>query len=129
MTKLPFDGIAVTLGGRDFTVPPLCLRDVKRFLPLMAELFGKSPLEQMTLTSEVILAALQRNYPELTMDELDVLLDPVSISSVMEAIMEASGLKKKAASPTDPASPSTGTDSTPPSSSAPDGPGNISTTT
>ena len=125
------EGKTINIGGRDFTVPPLCLRDVKRFLPMMTELYGKSPMEQMTLTSEVILAALQRNYPDLTMDELDDLLDPISIHGVMDAILEASGLKKKAVSQTleAPTSPSIGTDSMPPSSSAPDGPGNISTTT
>ncbi|MBU6430312.1 MAG: hypothetical protein KGR26_14955 [Cyanobacteria bacterium REEB65] len=132
MSKLPFAGIPITVGGRDFIVPPLCLRDVKRFLPQMTDLFSKTPLEQMTMTSDVILAALQRNYPELTMDELDVLLDPMSIQATMEAIMEASGLKKKAAAPEPvPAeaetAPSIGTDSMPPSSSRPDGPGNIST--
>lgn len=129
MSPLKFDGVAVTVGGRDFTVPPLCLRDVKRFLPIIADLFGKTPIEQMTVTSEVILAALQRNYPDLTMEELDVLLDPISIQAMMEAIMEASGLKKKAGSleSLPPPSPSTGTDSMPESSSRPDGPGNIST--
>jgi hypothetical protein len=102
---------------------------VKRFIPIINDLVGKTPMEQITVTSEVILAALQRNYPDLTMDELDVLLDPISIQSMMDAIMEASGLKKKAGSPESlPAeSPSTGTDSMAASSSKPDGPGNIST--
>ena len=61
---------------------------MKRFVPVIADLYARSPLDQMTVCSEVILAAMSRNYPELTMDELDRYARICRVQRVMRPYLE-----------------------------------------
>lgn len=106
-----YKGMPIALDGRDFIVPPLCFFDIERLLPLMEKIESMTPIEAFGAMTAIIHAAFARNYPELTVDELKKMLDPTNIGEIVERVMEASGLKKKATP--DEASPSTGTDSTP----------------
>jgi hypothetical protein len=62
-----FDGEEVQFGRTTrLVVPPLALGAVKKYAKRIAE-FHKLPVEeQMQLTSEIALAALKRNYPDVT---------------------------------------------------------------
>lgn len=97
--QVKYDGVNVTIDGRDYTVPPLCLRDIKRLLPKMATIEDATPIEAMDTLCEIVHMAMLRNYPELTREELEVMLDTSNINEISEKVMQASGLKKKAASP------------------------------
>lgn len=120
------DGITVTISWRDFIIPPLCMRDIKRLLPLMETIQDLPPIGMLDALVEIIHTALARNYPDLTRDELEGLLDPLNIRVISDRVMEASGLKKKDEPEPDQPSPSTGIDSMPPSSPSSDGPGTTS---
>jgi hypothetical protein len=127
MTTPTHDGIAVTIEGREFIVPPLCLRDIKRLLPVMESIEGLPPIGMLDALVDIIHTALARNYPELTKDELEGMLDPINIKAISDRVMEASGLKKKDEPEAADQSQSSGTGSMPPSSPSSDGPGTIST--
>ncbi len=90
------DGIQVKMGGREFIIPPLNFSSLRKYLPKIQEMMAeKDPLKLLDINSEILLAALRRNYPELKIDELEELLDFKNVQEIIEALMEASGLKKQ----------------------------------
>lgn len=133
MSEPRYAGVEVSIGGTVKTVPPLAMRSMRTLMPkIMAIEFEDSGLP--TATSEeavydIIHAALKRNYPELDREELADALDIVSFPKALDAVLGASGLVKVPAGNVSraPASPSTGTPSTPAAAASSDGPGSIST--
>ena len=95
------DGIEQKIGENTFIVPPLNFKGIKKLLKLLDQL-QKAPHgtdEQFDLMCDVVLIGLQRNYPELTRDELEEILDIENIHPVIEAITGQAGLKKKVIPP------------------------------
>lgn len=60
-------GQVVVLGGNEYVMPPLSLRQAQVYWPQMASLQdgGFSPLQALELAADVAHACLVRNYPEL----------------------------------------------------------------
>jgi hypothetical protein len=87
-----FDGEEVQFGRTTrLVVPPLALGAVKKYAKRIAE-FHKLPVEeQMQLTSEIALAALKRNYPDITAERVDDLVDLRNMPRVFQAVVQASG--------------------------------------
>jgi hypothetical protein len=89
-----YEGISVKLGGREFIVPPLNFKPLRRFLPIVQNLQNESdPIKLMDIYVDILHAAIRRNYPEMTRDDLEELLDFSNAPKVFQAIMGASGLK------------------------------------
>src|SRR5436305_14161744 len=89
-------GVAVAMGGHDWVVPPLTLGQLRRLMPKVRELteIGASMGEaQIAVLVEIVMAALQRNYPNLTADEVENLLDLGNAGAVLNAVLTGSGLK------------------------------------
>jgi hypothetical protein len=89
-------GVAVAMGGQDWTVPPLTLGQLRRLMPKVRQLaeIGASMGEaQIAVLVDIVAAALQRNYPEMTPDEVENLLDLGNASAVLNAVLTGSGLK------------------------------------
>lgn len=97
MAELPYDGIAVRMGAREWIVPSLNLRQLKRLSPKFA-LLGKVGAamaeEQIDALVEIAHAALSRNYPELTAEDVAELVDLGNAGALVGAIVGASGLVK-----------------------------------
>lgn len=113
MTEL-IDGVKVKIGRREFIVPPLNLRAVKRvgqLVPVMTA--GDGSEASIDAAIEVILLAIQRNYPEVTREELEEELDLANLAPISLQIAEASGLVPKAEPGQTTNSASAGTSSTP----------------
>jgi hypothetical protein len=91
-----FAGQDVNLGGTNFVVPPLALGALKTLLPKIQKLSigadGVPDLSQVEDLLEVCLAALRRNYPELTLVELVDIVDLVNFQPLVKAVMGQSGL-------------------------------------
>ena len=94
------EGQKVNLGGRDFVVPPLNLRALRILGPRFAELaslsgntavFDPASLDTMV---DIIHAAIVRNYPEITKDELSDLLDMGNLGPVFQAVAAQSGMRQ-----------------------------------
>lgn len=95
-TNVKFKGVNVTLGDRVFVVPPLNFRQLQVFQDRLNGFSGGVDPASVALVLEVTHAAIGRNYPDVTTDELAELLDVGNIQDVMEAVMDVSGLKRKA---------------------------------
>lgn len=91
-----YDGVNVTLGGAEYTVPPLTLGAIRRLMPRINAMSGAKDGtlngDMLDAISEVAHAALVRNYPEMTRETLDDLIDLKNVQSLTMAIMGASGL-------------------------------------
>jgi hypothetical protein len=93
--KIP--GVAINLGGREFILAPLSLIQVEA---LEEQINGLSNNEGLSLGGAVakglpiILAALQRNYPDITAEALKPLLDLANIAEATRIIINASGLTR-----------------------------------
>jgi len=89
-------GATVAMGGRDWIVPPLTLGQLRRLMPKVRQLteIGATMGEaQIAVLVDIVTAALQRNYPEMTPESVENLLDLGNASAVLNAVLTGSGLK------------------------------------
>lgn len=96
MEQKQIDGVTIRLGGNDYVVPPLSFKQVKKLLPRLQLLAKMDPIsatpEQRTLVVELVQSALSRNYPEVTMEEVEDMLDLGNMLGVLKAVTGISGL-------------------------------------
>jgi hypothetical protein len=94
-----FEGELVELGGKEFVVPALSLRQIRELAPKLDQLdsdaAGLPSVDQISIVVDVLHAALSRNYPELTKEDLVDLIDLGNMSALIKAAMRTSGLEKK----------------------------------
>lgn len=98
MTAIPkVKGVQVTFAdGTLLTVPPLNLAALESLQDRLSKFAGGMDKESIALVVDAALAALHRNYPEITRERLvNDLLDVGNFQEVMEAVMDVSGLKRK----------------------------------
>ena len=90
------NGTKITLGGTEYIVPPLNFKALKTLQP-MIESLSKIDMamsnEQIDNVAEIVLAALNRNYPDKTKDDVLEWLDLGNSGQILGAIMGASGIK------------------------------------
>ncbi len=85
------DGKKITLGGREFIMPPAPFGVVRRF----KEVFEGREAADVTKMGDIVFAALQRNYPDMSQQEFeDKYLDLGNIRDAFQAIMGASGAEQ-----------------------------------
>ena len=111
-------GITMNLGGREFVIPPLNLARIKKLqddlailatMPMDAASFEPQQLEACIT---IVHTALTRNYPSMTRDEVEDIIDMGNMEKVMLAVMGQSGFTQGEVGPVT-GSPLTGTQSTP----------------
>lgn len=97
-----FAGKTFTMNGRDVVVPPLALGNLRNgILEKLKQhdemLKSESYLDTLSLKAEVILAAIRRNYPDFSEEELVNYLDMGNITTVWNHVLGISGfLEEKA---------------------------------
>jgi hypothetical protein len=98
-------GTVVALGGEEFVVPPLSLMQVSAFLPRIRQIASLDPTQmgdaQLKTLIEVVTAALQRNYPELTKEKVEDILDLGNALPVLNAILGGNKLPAMEPKPID----------------------------
>lgn len=88
-------GVAITMGGQEWVVPPLTLGQLRRLLPKvrqLSEIGAQMGETQIGVLVEIVAAALQRNYPELAAEAVEELLDLGNAAAVLNAVLTGSGL-------------------------------------
>jgi hypothetical protein len=101
----------IAMGGREWTVPPLTLGQLRRLMPKVRQLteigaqMGESQIEVLV---EIVAAALQRNYPEMTPEAVEDLLDLGNAGAMLNAVLTGSGLKSRNPAPGEAAAPEAG---------------------
>lgn len=101
MNNQLFEGAAVTIRGQEFIVPGLSfgqMEDMADILTRMSLSGGDIQLTKETIGDVIslIYAALSRNYPELTKAHVRDMVDTRNFVSLIEIIMNKSGLEKVA---------------------------------
>jgi hypothetical protein len=94
-STVTFDGVEVKLGGKKLTVPPLSFKLLRKYQEKLATLGNLSNIPtptQVDVVIDVMLEAIQRNYPDYTKDELESNLDIGNMKEVFHAVMSVSGL-------------------------------------
>ena len=74
-----FGGEVVKLGGREYAIPSLSVKQARTLWPKIKQLqqgvTEDSLPDRMGIAVEVVHAALSRNYPDIKIDEVEDLLD------------------------------------------------------
>jgi hypothetical protein len=71
-------GVSVAMGGQEWMVPPLTLGQLRRLMPQvrqLTEIGASMGEEQIWVLVDIVTVALQRNYPDMTQDKVENLLD------------------------------------------------------
>lgn len=87
-------GISVNLGGTDYIVPPLNLRTFFQFeeqVGVLQSPGAHSIADYAKAASAVLLAVIQRNYPDLTAEQFADMVDFTSLSPMVQAMFGQSG--------------------------------------
>jgi hypothetical protein len=88
-------GVWMDLGGQIYTVPPLSLGAVEALQDRLASFTG-GDLKSVGTVIDALHMALVRNYPEITREQVAEMVDLGTMQEIMEAVMDVSGLKRKA---------------------------------
>lgn len=128
MERQLIDGVKVNIGNRDFIIAPLNFKAIRKLRARIAALTGDNEDEKFEAFLDIIHSALLRNYPEMTLEDVEELLDLPTSGQVVSIILQHSGFVPKAPGGASKADPSIGTTSTAASSPQPDGVGSTSTT-
>ena len=120
-------GIPVPFGDQTLVIPPLSLGALEQLQDRLANMReDMSDPEYIGTVIDTVHAALGRNYPDMTREEVADLIDLENMQDVMGCAMDVSGLKRKAmeaeaAAGDVPGKHSTGRSSTLPSRTVPAG--------
>lgn len=92
-----YDGVKMRVGGRELIVPALTIKQVRSLRAEFDQMQGikdAAPTDdQIGAVTRVIHSAVVRNYPDMTQDDLEELLDLSTMQAVVKAIMGQSGLE------------------------------------
>jgi hypothetical protein len=89
------DGMSIKMGGKEYIVPPLNfkqLRNLKTQIESLSGISGAPDGDQIEAVTQIVQAALSRNYPEITTDDVEGLIDLFNLRTIISAIMGISGL-------------------------------------
>lgn len=91
-------GLAINLGGADFVVPPLSLGALEQLEERLKAFSGDiTDKSQVATAIDALHAALRRNYPEMTREQVADMIDVGNMIEAFEAVMDVSGTRRKAA--------------------------------
>lgn len=89
-------GIKVTLGGEDRIVPPLNLRALIEMRDELQSLkVGSLDPASIDTVVSIVHRALLRNYPEVTVEWVQDVIDVANMVDVISAVLDVSGLRRK----------------------------------
>lgn len=95
--NVKYQGTAITIGEREYIVPPLNFRQLEDFHDDLEKMRaikdgGTDSFASIASTVPIVHAAIRRNYPDLTIDELRDSLDLHNYREVIAAVMGVSGI-------------------------------------
>lgn len=92
-----FEGTTITIQGQKYIVPPLSFSGMKKIEQDLLVLNDpkSTDFSKICVMVKAIKLALRRNYPDMTDEQIEDMIDVGNINNVFDAIMGASGLEKK----------------------------------
>lgn len=88
-------GIEIILGGVTRVLPPLNAASVKQYRAELATVFETGLGIDLEFVAKIAHAALKRNYPEVTLAEVEDFVDYSNVVDIFEAVVNVSGLMAK----------------------------------
>jgi hypothetical protein len=93
MAITKFKGVEIEFGGgTTYVVPALTLRSVQALQDRLSAYTGSLDAESIETVVDTVHAALTRNYPKLSRDDVADMLDLRNMGDVMKAVIGQSGL-------------------------------------
>jgi hypothetical protein len=128
MNQPKIDGHPVRMAGQDWILAPLNFRQLRVTLKqAFVDLQSSDTEARFNAFEQIVHASLSRNYPDLTIEQVEEMLDMSNVMEVVDAVMNISGMARRAAGGTpDATDPSIGTPFTGTSSPPSDGAGSTS---
>jgi len=85
-------------GGRVYTIAPLSLGALETLQDRLDQLHTLSSIDPVAVKTVVDAThmALRRNYPDITREEVAELLDVSNIGDVLQCLLDAAGVRRKA---------------------------------
>jgi hypothetical protein len=101
-----FDGVKITIGGTDYIVPPLNLGRIRKLKTELEAAQGYRDTkvltdEQIDTYVTIIHSGFERNYPDITREEIEEMIDLANLGAVYRALMSVSGFVPGGAKPGD----------------------------
>ncbi len=93
-------GVWVVFGDEEYRVPPLnllAIQDLQGRVETLGAMGAVPTAEQMGVITDVLHAAMARNYPAITREEVGDMLDLGNFAAAMNAALAVSGFEKRAA--------------------------------
>lgn len=90
-------GIDIEMGGITYVVPPLALGDMEVYQKKIAGVIGGIDANSVAVVLDVSIAALRRNYPDMTREDLGRIVDVSNFMDLFNSVMDIAGLRRKAA--------------------------------
>ena len=89
-------GVPLNIGGIDFVLAPLGMRLAREIEAKGLKFRESDPSAEDAhrFNLEIILLSLNRNYPDITAEELDALLDTAVEAEAVSAVLLQTGLKR-----------------------------------
>lgn len=89
-------GVTVELNGTNYVIPPIALGALEQLQERIVAFNGDiQDVKQISTVIDCAYAALRRNYPDMTREEVADLIDIGNMNEVFVAMMDVSGLKRK----------------------------------
>lgn len=93
-----FEGVTLRIGRGDYVVPALTVRQLKQFRPVLAGMarfqVADPSDEDLDQVLKMVHAAMSRNYPDLTFEQLQDMVDLRSLPGIVKAIAGQTGLDR-----------------------------------
>jgi hypothetical protein len=85
-------------GGQVRTIPPLSLAALRRMQGALGKLSAVGALEPEAIDTVIKAthAALRRNYPDISEDDVAELIDVANMHEVIACVLDVAGVKRKA---------------------------------
>lgn len=81
-----YAGNKIQFGERELIVPPLSIAQLREHREGLEKLQAGANTNNMQLCAPIIGAALSRNYPTITIEEVEALVDLGNVGPVMAAV-------------------------------------------
>jgi hypothetical protein len=95
MQKLKYLGVPIFMDGKNWYFPSLSTLDFRNNYDGLVKVFpADTPFTEIyNHYAPIILLAVQRNYPELTAEQLESMFDLYTFKLAIKAIQAASGIE------------------------------------
>jgi hypothetical protein len=93
--KPKYEGVPIWMDGKEWIIPPLSLGQFRKHHDTLTNVEATPQDWQELIASRlpIILGAVQRNYPELTEEQLLDMIDLRTYNAILGAIMHSSGMR------------------------------------